>query len=75
MSKLRAVPPTHAPTAHAPNGLNSLDEILAEAVTIAKLDLEMTGDESRPNKLGGIMQDEDALMDRIITDQSALGSH
>jgi nucleoside-diphosphate-sugar epimerase len=52
-----------------------LDEILAEAVTIAKLDLEMTGDESRPNKLGGIMQDEDALMDRIITDQSALGSH
>jgi 3,4-dihydroxy 2-butanone 4-phosphate synthase / GTP cyclohydrolase II len=30
MSKLRAVPPTHVPPAHAPNGLNSIDEILTE---------------------------------------------
>jgi 3,4-dihydroxy 2-butanone 4-phosphate synthase/GTP cyclohydrolase II len=30
MSKLRSVPPTHVPPAHTHNGLNSIDEILAE---------------------------------------------
>jgi nucleoside-diphosphate-sugar epimerase len=45
-----------------------LDEILAEPIAQAKLDLKMPHDD-------GSGQDEDTLMDRIIADQSALGSH
>jgi hypothetical protein len=41
----------------------------------AKLNLKMTRDDGPPNQLGGVAEDEDTLMDRIIADQSALGSH
>ncbi len=51
-----------------------LDEILAEPVALAKLNLEFPGGDGRPNKLGGVVGDEDTLMDRIIADQSALGN-
>jgi hypothetical protein len=40
----------------------------------AKLDLKMPRDDG-PLKLGGVAEDEETLMDRIIADQSALGNH
>ena len=52
-----------------------LDEILAEPVALARRNLESSSDTGQPNKLGHIVQDEDTLMDRIIEDQAALGSH
>ncbi len=52
-----------------------LDKILAEPVALAKRNLELRGDTRHPNELGRAVQDEDTLMDRIIADQSALGSH
>jgi nucleoside-diphosphate-sugar epimerase len=47
-----------------------LDEILAEPVAMAKKNLPLNHDDSTSNKLA---QEEDALMDRIIADQSSLG--
>ena len=44
-----------------------LDEILAEPTARAKLDLQMARD--------GVAENEATLIDRIIADQSALGSH
>jgi hypothetical protein len=52
-----------------------LDEILAEPVAIAKRTLELSSDTGQLNKLRHVVQDEDTLMDRIIEDQAALGSH
>jgi nucleoside-diphosphate-sugar epimerase len=51
-----------------------LDRILAEPVALTKRNLELSGDTGHPNKLGHV-EDEDTLMDRIIADQSSLGSH
>ena len=45
-----------------------LDQILAEPVAQAKLDLKMPRED-------GSAPDEETLIDRIIADQSALGSH
>jgi nucleoside-diphosphate-sugar epimerase len=45
--------------------VQDLDEILAEPVALAKQNLDLTGDTGHP----------DTLMDRIIADQSSLGSH
>ena len=42
---------------------------------MAKRNLELSSDTGQPNKLGHVVQDEDTLMDRIIEDQAALGSH
>jgi hypothetical protein len=52
-----------------------LDEILAAPIARAKQDLKIPRDDVPPNQLGGVAEDEDTLMDRIIADQSALGSH
>jgi nucleoside-diphosphate-sugar epimerase len=52
-----------------------LDKILAEPAAAAKRNLEQPGTSGAPNMIGHAEQDEDALMDRIIADQSALGSH
>jgi nucleoside-diphosphate-sugar epimerase len=51
-----------------------LDEILAEPLAVAKQNLELPGASGAPNRIGRAEQDEDTLMDRIIADQSALGS-
>ena len=47
-----------------------LDEILAEPVSLAKKNLPLNSVGSTSHK---IAQEEDALMDRIIADQSSLG--
>ena len=52
-----------------------LDEILSEPVAVAKRNLELSSDTGQLDKLGRTVQDEDALIDRIIADQSTLGSH
>jgi nucleoside-diphosphate-sugar epimerase len=52
-----------------------LDEILSEPVAMAKRNLELSSDTGQLDKFGRTVQDEDALIDRIIADQSALGSH
>ena len=52
-----------------------LDKILAEPVAVAKRNLELRGGIGAPNMIGREVQDEDTLMDHIIADQSALGSH
>jgi len=52
-----------------------LDEILAEPAAQARRNLELGSDTGQPNKLGHVVQDEDALMERIVEDQAALGSH
>jgi hypothetical protein len=44
-------------------------------VARAQLDLKMPRGDGPPKQLGGVAEDEDTLMDRIIADQSALGSH
>jgi nucleoside-diphosphate-sugar epimerase len=49
-----------------------LDEILAEPVAKAKKDLLLNSEESLSNK---VALKEDALMDRIIADQSSLGNN
>jgi hypothetical protein len=46
-----------------------------EPVALARRNLELSSDTGQPNKLGHVVQDEDTLMDRIIEDQAALGSH
>jgi nucleoside-diphosphate-sugar epimerase len=55
--------------------VQDLDKILAEPVALAKRNLDLTGDTGHPNNLGHVVRDEDTLMDRIIADQSSLGSH
>jgi hypothetical protein len=35
----------------------------------------MPRDDGPANQLGGVAEDEDTLMDRIIADQAALGRH
>jgi nucleoside-diphosphate-sugar epimerase len=52
-----------------------LDKILAEPVALAKRNLDLTGHTGHPNNFGHVVRDEDTLMDRIIADQSSLGSH
>jgi hypothetical protein len=53
----------------------NLDEILAEPMARAKLNLKMPRDDGPPNQLGAVAENEATMMDRIIADQSALGSH
>ena len=52
-----------------------LDKILAEPVAVAKRNLELRGAIGATNMIDREEQDEDTLMDHIIADQSALGSH
>ena len=49
-----------------------LDEILAEPVSFAKKSLPLNLEGSTSHK---VAQEEDALMDRIIADQSSLGGN
>jgi nucleoside-diphosphate-sugar epimerase len=52
-----------------------LDEILAEPMARAKLNLKMPREDGPPHQPGSVAENEATLMDRIIADQSALGSH
>ncbi len=52
-----------------------LNEILSEPVAVAKRNLELSSDTGQLDKPGRGGQDEDALIDRIIANQSALGGH